>query len=954
MTEQPNRSDALAVLERHWRSRERYTSPNAETYPWLWLWDSCFHALVWAEVGDARCVQELSSVFAYQAEDGFVPHMGYAPEPEAAGELWGRQGASVITQPPMYGHTARELTRRGFRLSDELIAAVREACAFLWERRRAENGLISVVHPWEGGTDDSPRWDGWCEGPFDRFGRWRERKLELVQALRLTPGGTAVGSDAFVVQPAGFNALCTFNFAELAALTDDPQWRRRSDELVDALDERWDPRRETWTDAADNPPASTTVRTLDALLGVLVTRRDDARESVWRQLFDERAYGADFGPCGVHRGEPSFDPGAYWRGAAWPQLNYLFWVAATRQGRHEEAEKLARQTTEAAAMTGHAEYWHPLDGQPGGAAPQSWSTLWLLMRRDAASTRRAALRSVYPHDVADALAEEVERRLDRPGERAVAPTRWDERDAWLITYPDQFGRDGEPPLRTLEAFFSGRLAPWLNGLHVTPFAPWTSDEGYSIVDYLQVDERYGTWADVEALARRHRLMLDAVINHLSAQSRWFRGFLEGDERDRGFFRTADPKADLSAVARPRTSPLLTRFDAAEEPRWVWTTFSPDQVDLDYANPRVLLAVLDVLLAYADRGAQALRLDAIAYLWKQEGTSCIHLPETHAIVAFLRDALTAVYPNLVVITETNVPHEENFAYFGSASVPQAHAVYQFPLAPLTLHALLSGDARLLRDWAADLAPPRADTTFLNFLASHDGVGLRPAEGLLDDDAVELLVAATRSSGGEVSMRELPDGTSSPYELNATWYSLLGAQRDEDVALARHLASHAIMLALQGIPLLYVHSLFATANDREAFARTGQARSLNRRRFDDVADLQRRLDDPTSRAGRTWQGLRTMLAWRAATPAFHPASGQRVLPADRRVFALERTAANGERARVYVNVSAETVVMDDPLDQAWSAFDGDAMTEKEIRLEPYGCRWLRGSAVGESRERLTDLR
>ena len=373
------RRDAAAVLQRHWREDGGYTSPNAGVYPWSWLWDSCFHAIVWAELGDARALTELTSVFRWQHPDGFVPHMGYQLDPGAATAQWGRAGASTITQPPMYGHAARELARRGFALPEPLIDAIRRGFAFLLERRRVGNGLLAILHPWEGGDDDSPRWDAWCDGPFDRFGRWRDRKQELVRSLQLTPDGAAVASDAFTVQAAGFNALCAFNLREFGELTGDASLLRSADELADALDRRWDPAVQTWTDAAEGEPASSSVRALDGLYGVLVTRRADAREAVWRQLFDDTAYGARFGPCGVHRAEPCFDPTAYWRGATWPQMNYLFWVAAVRQGRVEEGEALARQTAEAATRSGYAEYWHPDTAEGFGAHPQSWTALWLPM-----------------------------------------------------------------------------------------------------------------------------------------------------------------------------------------------------------------------------------------------------------------------------------------------------------------------------------------------------------------------------------------------------------------------------------------------------------------------------------------------------------------------------------------------------------------------------------------------
>ncbi len=440
-----------------------------------------------------------------------------------------------------------------------------------------------------------------------------------------------------------------------------------------------------------------------------------------------------------------------------------------------------------------------------------------------AALRRSLLGQLYPPEVAGRVAVEAEQLLGRHRPTVGRADLWDERDAWLITYPDQFTRPGEAPLATLRSVMQELFEPWLNGLHVTPFFPWTSDDGFAVTDYLEVDERYGDWRDVEALAQGRRLVVDAVINHLSAQSGWFQGFLAGDPAYRGFFRTADPAANLAATVRPRARPLLTAFEGAEGPVSAWTTFSPDQVDLDYRTPEVLLRVLEVLLAYVERGAGVLRLDAVAFLWKQEGTASIHLAQTHAVIQFLRSCVESVAPSVLVLTETNVPSHENVSYFGTGEVAEAHLVYQFPLPALTLHALLTEDASRLSAWAAGAAPPHPGTSFLNFLASHDGVGVRPTEGLLDSADTGLLAEAVLRGGGETTRRELPDGGTAVYELNSTWYSALAGGRPGEEALRRHLASHAIVLALRGIPALYVQSLVAGDNDRRRFAETGEPRA-----------------------------------------------------------------------------------------------------------------------------------
>ncbi len=515
-------------------------------------------------------------------------------------------------------------------------------------------------------------------------------------------------------------------------------------------------------------------------------------------------------------------------------------------------------------------------------------------------------------------------------------TRWDERDAWVISYPDQIRSDNRPPLASLHDFFSMHAAPAFNGIHVLPFFPSSSDEGFSITDYSAVFDEFGSWSDIEAIGRDARLMVDAVINHCSAQSDCFARWRDGDPAFRDFFRTASPDADLSATVRAREHPLLTPFTTVRGDEWVWTTFSADQADLDYRNPEVLLYVLSVLLTYARRGAAAIRLDAACFLWKEEGTPSIHMPQTHAIIQFLRSCLDDTYPNVILVSETNVPHDENISYLGDGSVPEADMVYRFTLPPLTLHAFVTGQTEDLERWleSANGIPP--GTTYLNFLASHDGVGVRPLEGLVDPTDVERLVAEAERHGGRANRRRNPDGTSSPYELNATWYDLIRGSTMGDDALARHLASHAIMFATSGIPAVYIHSLLASPNDIQLMEQTGSARSINRGRF--RADrLGHTLADTSTRASRSLRAIEEMLLWRRSTPAFHPDADQRVLPTPSGVIGIERQAPSGERGRVFVNVSDSAVEID--------ARDGENPRGYRFRtagdgyaLGPWGMLWL----------------
>ena len=556
-----------------------------------------------------------------------------------------------------------------------------------------------------------------------------------------------------------------------------------------------------------------------------------------------------------------------------------------------------------------------------------------------ADARLQLLARLYGPDAAPAIEARALARLS--GEQPGNLGPWTERDAWLIAYPDQFRSPGGAPLAVLGDVLERYLAPEVTGVHVLPFHPSSSDRGFSVIDYAAVETSFGTWDEIVGLSARYRLMADAVVNHTSAQGVWFQGYLAGDPRYAGFFRTADPAADLSAVVRPRTSPLLTAFEAGPDASTVhvWTTFSADQVDLDYRNPDVLLAVLDVLLRYRARGAAAIRLDAIAFAWKVEGTTSINLAGTHDLIAILRSWLDEVDPALILVTETNVPHAENVAYLGGEGRREAQAVYQFALPPLLLHTLATGDPTALVDWARALDELPAGCTFLNFTSSHDGVGLRPVEGLLSAAQVAALGELCARADGVVNMRRASDGTDAPYELASTWFALMTAI-GRDRALERHLLAQAFVLALAGIPLLYTHVLLASDNDQEGYAASGVGRDLNRADLA-VAELDRMLADPTSTPARSLAALRRMLRWRASCEAFHPDARQQVSHVGR-VVIVDRLAASGVAARVLLNVADEDVViaLDDHVQRRWRTLDrhGDVPDGSTVRVPALSSVWL----------------
>lgn len=556
---------------------------------------------------------------------------------------------------------------------------------------------------------------------------------------------------------------------------------------------------------------------------------------------------------------------------------------------------------------------------------------------------RAKISALYGEDRADSIYQQIMTLL---GERSKAPLdrlALSERDAVVIAYGDHVRRSGEPPLQTLQRVLHDLDLP-ASSLHILPFYPYSSDDGFSVIDYTAVDPALGTWADIQRLADDYRLMFDAVFNHVSVRSAWFAGFLRGEAPYTDYFVTAPPEADLSLVTRPRTHPVLTRFDTANGARYVWTTFSADQVDVNAANPEVLIELIRVLLFYIEQGAQLIRLDAIAFLWKEIGTTCVHLPNTHRIVQVFRDVLDLVSPAAILITETNVPHHENLSYFGDG-IDEAQMVYQFALPPLIYHTMRTGEAAKLTEWAKTITRVSDRTTFFNFTASHDGIGVRPVTGILSDDEIAALVQTTLSHGGHVSMKSNPDGTQSPYELNITYFDAITSPRitaaQPQIAVDRFMVSQAIMLAMIGVPGIYLHSLLGSQNDHEGVKATGHFRSINREKLDADALLEALQREGTIRHG-VFERYKHLLAVRAQEPAFHPLGDQTVLDLHPEVFALERTAPD-DRSRVIAlnNVgSAHLTVMLPEVGRWIDLLSGETFSgEAAIPLQPYQVRWLK---------------
>jgi glycosidase len=558
------------------------------------------------------------------------------------------------------------------------------------------------------------------------------------------------------------------------------------------------------------------------------------------------------------------------------------------------------------------------------------------------------LKSIYEQEYQDTIFSELQKIMDE--RKAGFPTTTDhsgfplsEKDAYMITYGDQFqGQDG-PPLEYLQKFSEKYLKGIVSGIHILPFFPYTSDDGFSVVDYRQVHPDWGDWNHIQALGERFGLMSDLVLNHCSASSVYFKEYLE---KDNGFFIDADPEEDWSYIVRPRALPLLTPYETAHGKKHIWTTFSADQVDLNFANPKVLLEMLDVLLFHVQMGIKIIRLDAIAYLWKEKGHPSIHHPKTHQVVQLFRAVIEKICPWVVILTETNVPHKENISYFGNGR-DEAHMIYQFSLPPLILDAFLRSDPEYLRSWASSLPEKMEFASYFNFCASHDGIGVTPTHGILTDAQREQLVQSVLDRGGRVSYKNTADGKI-PYELNINYCDAVAEKNLTAKLRARKfLASQSIMLAFPGIPGIYVHSFLGSGNWSEGIEETRMNRTINRQKFD-FDQLNKELENPDSFRNKVYSGYSHLLSLRQEQKAFHPLAAFSVIENSGPVFSFFRSSLDGSEVILCLtNISDR--IQNPKIDVGDFAPEKELLlgktfihqgSELEIQLDAWETVWIRG--------------
>lgn len=513
-----------------------------------------------------------------------------------------------------------------------------------------------------------------------------------------------------------------------------------------------------------------------------------------------------------------------------------------------------------------------------------------------------------------------------------------EKNIYLITYGDSIYEEGVPTIQTLNKFLKEKVGNTITDVHILPMFTYTSDDGFSVVDYMEIDKKLGTWEDIKNFSKDYRLMYDFVANHISKSSSWFKGYLNNEEKYKEYFIKEDNSFDTKRVIRPRTSPLFHKYEGKYGVKTAWTTFSEDQVDINIKHFPVLIKMTDILLNYAKNGATSIRLDAIGFLWKESGTSCMHLPETHKIIEIWRVLLDYFKKNTQIITETNVPHNENISYFGDKT-NEAHMVYQFTLPPLVLYTLTTHNSRKLTDWAKTIDKVSENATYFNFLSSHDGIGMRPTEGILTEDEKQLLVNKVIENGGRVSYKNNTDGTKSVYELNINYNDAL-INKNEDIAteiqVDKIIASNAILLSCVGVPAIYYHSLLGSRNDYKGLEESGINRRINREKLEYNAIFNSLKDD--ERRKDIFSKIKNLINLRKEESAFSPFAAQNVLDLGENIFALERyNEKTNEKITLILNVDNKEISVDCNIKGV------DKITGREINgnviLKPYEFVWIK---------------
>ena len=499
---------------------------------------------------------------------------------------------------------------------------------------------------------------------------------------------------------------------------------------------------------------------------------------------------------------------------------------------------------------------------------------------------KSYLYSIYSNNLKERTIEQISKKVCSLFVKKKKSKKylWTEKDLFLITYADSIINKNVKNFICLNDFLN-KYCKEFSYIHVLPFFPYSSDDGFAVMDFKKVNSEHGTWEDFKKISYSFKTMVDLVINHCSSKNKIFIDFLNGSSNMSDFFIVSDKKfKQLEKIVRPRSSDISKKINLNGKTKYVWCTFSHDQVDFNFKNPHVLIYFLEIMKLYLDKNVKALRLDAVAFIWKQLGTKCINLPQTHDIIRLLRLIIDNYYPDVLIITETNIPSHENLSYFGNNN--EAHCIYNFSLAPLLIHAIISGNGKYLKRWSRSMPPAQEKNSYLNFLSSHDGIGLRPLEGILPEKELTNYLNFFKKQGALFGLRKNKK-KESVYEVNIT---LLDAFKEsyfgsDSYRIKRFVLAHTILFSMEGIPAVYIQNMIGSKNDYAKVKKTGINRSINRRNWE-FNLLEQKLKNKNSTNSKIFNLLKEIISLRKKQPAFHPNATQFTLQLDDDFFGIWR--------------------------------------------------------------------
>ena len=527
---------------------------------------------------------------------------------------------------------------------------------------------------------------------------------------------------------------------------------------------------------------------------------------------------------------------------------------------------------------------------------------------------------------------------------------WSEKDFLLITYADSIKKNNQKNFTTLNSFLK-KYCKEFSYIHILPFFPFSSDDGFAVEDYKKIKIEHGSWKDLKKITKTFDIMVDLVINHCSSNNKLFKNFLEDKNPGKDFFINSEKKFPKSnKIVRPRSSDLSKKVLVDGKNTYVWCTFGHDQVDFDFRNPNVLLYFFEIIKFYLDQDIKALRLDAVAFLWKELGTRCINLPQTHNIIRLIRLIIDRFYNKTLIITETNIPSHENLTYFGNNN--EAHCIYNFSLAPLLIHAVVSGNSFYLKKWSRGMPPAQENNSYLNFLSTHDGIGMRPVEGILPENEIQKYFNFFKKQGGLFSYRTNA-GKKSVYEVNIT---LLEAFKEcyngkDKFVLERFILAHTILFSMEGIPAIYIQNYLGSKNDNAKVKKTNSFRSINRRNwnFDSLVKIFKNKSNINS---KILHSLNRLMVLRKKQIAFHPNATQFTLQLGDIFFGIWRQSIDRSQSIFCIsnltNVKQKISLLDINLISTNNWFD--ILSNKKIKnigdellFKPYQTFWITNKKI-----------